>query len=212
MPALALDCSFAGLSLGLFPPSGAPAVFTSATPRSSDILHTQLLTLFEKSNQNPANLTHITLTLGPGSFTGCRIGLATAQAFQVVNPSIHIIGVATLQALACQIAAENPTNNQPISIVLDAAGNHLYHQAFSPSAQPLAPATCGLAAEILAAIPTTHLLAAPTSLLLPRQPGLTFSTINPLILHQMSQTPAHHLPLQPIYLKPLNYQTAANHA
>lgn len=47
----------------------------------------------------PQQLTGIGVAIGPGSFTGLRIGVATAKAF-AQGLSIHICGVPTFQVLA----------------------------------------------------------------------------------------------------------------
>lgn len=204
---LALDCSFAGLTLALRSmETGQTWSFTTTTPRSSDILPLELHNLFETSGTSAANLQTVFATVGPGSFTGARLGLATAQALKLANPAITVTGLSTLQALAVQVAEDlHPT--QPVTLFLDAAGSQAYTQTFNPAAQPLAPAACLLLAEALANTPAHHHLAAQTSLLLPRAHH-PLESLTPAALFAAAQNPAFHLPPEPLYLKQLTYRHA----
>lgn len=73
----------------------------------------------------------VAVSIGPGSFTGLRIGLATAKALCYAW-QIKIIGVPTLQAISYHF----PTNNSVILPMLDAQKNRAYFQKFR-NCQPL---------------------------------------------------------------------------
>ncbi|MEN8143081.1 MAG: tRNA (adenosine(37)-N6)-threonylcarbamoyltransferase complex dimerization subunit type 1 TsaB [Thermodesulfobacteriota bacterium] len=64
----------------------------------------------------------IAISLGPGSFTGLRIGLSTAKGL-VMATNLPLIGVPTLDGLASQAAAPNGSN---ICAVLDARKKEVY--------------------------------------------------------------------------------------
>ncbi len=68
------------------------------------------------------DLSHIAVTIGPGSFTGIRIGLATAQGMALAL-NIPIIGITTLEALAF---------GKPDKVIatLDAGRSQYYCQRF----------------------------------------------------------------------------------
>lgn len=59
--------------------------------------------LFEKAGLNKVDLTAIAIGLGPGSFTGIRIGLTIAKALSLVLEK-PVWGVGTLDVLAHQIS------------------------------------------------------------------------------------------------------------
>ncbi|HLF18755.1 MAG TPA: tRNA (adenosine(37)-N6)-threonylcarbamoyltransferase complex dimerization subunit type 1 TsaB [Candidatus Omnitrophota bacterium] len=63
----------------------------------------------------------IVVGLGPGSFTGLRVGLATAKAISY-SLRIPIIGVASLDAIAYGV----PQEDAQICVILDARRNLLY--------------------------------------------------------------------------------------
>ena len=67
------------------------------------------------------DLEAIAVSTGPGSFTGLRIGLATAKALSYAN-SLPLIGVPTLQGLAYNFAG----SNQLIVPILDAQKGYVY--------------------------------------------------------------------------------------
>ena len=74
------------------------------------------------------------VTIGPGSFTGIRIGLATARglALALKRP---LIGLSTLEVLAAGVP--EPERDWPILAALDAGRGRLYAQLFDRSLQAL---------------------------------------------------------------------------
>lgn len=70
----------------------------------------------------------VAVSLGPGSFTGLRIGLATAKALAYAW-QIKILGVPTLQAIAYHFPAA-----ATVLPMLDAQKNRAYVQAFRAGA------------------------------------------------------------------------------
>ena len=69
------------------------------------------------------NLDAVAISIGPGSFTGLRIGLATAKALAYAW-GIKIIGVPTLQALAYNFPSSK------VLPLIDAQKNRAYCQLF----------------------------------------------------------------------------------
>ena len=67
----------------------------------------------------------VAVSIGPGSFTGLRIGLATAKALSYAWDA-KIIGVPTLQVLAQNF----PTNAAEVMPLIDAQKNRAYRQIF----------------------------------------------------------------------------------
>lgn len=206
---LALDCSFAGLSLALVSQgSGKSWVFSTPQARSSDALHLELQKCLKESKSSLADVSTVALTVGPGSFTGCRIGLAVVQALQLVHKNIEIVALSTLQALACQVVKEHHPN-QNFSVILSAAGADVFAQTFGPQAQPLTEPVCQNLTQVFEEKSKIGAIAAPASLLLPAPATYTFTMLDPLFLAEMSQNKAWHLPAQPFYLKPLTYRKVA---
>ena len=85
----------------------------------------------------------VAVSIGPGSFTGLRIGLAAAKALSYAW-QIPIIGVPTLHALA----AHFPKSSAMILPLIDAQKNSAYVQPFK-NLQPIEEITVRPIAEIL---------------------------------------------------------------
>ncbi|MFP6745160.1 MAG: tRNA (adenosine(37)-N6)-threonylcarbamoyltransferase complex dimerization subunit type 1 TsaB [Alphaproteobacteria bacterium] len=80
----------------------------------------------------------IATTVGPGTFTGLRVGLAAARGLAVAG-GLPVVGVTTLEALAHGV---DPGVRQGRSVVaaLDARRGEVYVQAFDDGLKPVAPA------------------------------------------------------------------------
>ena len=78
--------------------------------------------LFNESKEKIENLDAIAVAVGPGSFTGVRIGLACAKAFGLAL-NIPIFGVTNLEAEAYGIST-------PVTVVLDSKRGDYFVQHF----------------------------------------------------------------------------------
>ena len=78
-----------------------------------------------------AALTSIVCGVGPGSFTGIRVGVAAARGFGLAL-KIPVHGVTSLQSIALQCAGE-----KPMLVVQDAGRDELHVQNFDAHAKPL---------------------------------------------------------------------------
>ncbi len=74
-------------------------------------------------------------TIGPGTFTGLRVGLAAARGLALAG-GLPLAGVTTLEALA-RGAVARPS--RPVVAALDARRGEIYFQAFGPDIEALAP-------------------------------------------------------------------------
>jgi tRNA threonylcarbamoyl adenosine modification protein YeaZ len=81
-----------------------------------------------------ASIGAIAVAVGPGSFTGIRIGLAMARAM-ALTLEIPAIGVSTLVAFAAPLLDE--THPGVIVSAIDAKHGGVYFQAFESSGRPL---------------------------------------------------------------------------
>lgn len=59
-------------------------------------------TLCDKHGLKPSDLSEIYLSLGPGSFTGLRIAIASAKMLALTNPNLKLVGIPTIEVLAEQ--------------------------------------------------------------------------------------------------------------
>ncbi|MCF6322032.1 MAG: tRNA (adenosine(37)-N6)-threonylcarbamoyltransferase complex dimerization subunit type 1 TsaB [Rhizobiaceae bacterium] len=86
----------------------------------------------KQANAGYRDIEQIVSTIGPGSFTGVRVGLATARAIGVAL-SKPVIGVSNLEACArYAMQFDNmPVGNKLVSVIVDARRNEVYFQQFN---------------------------------------------------------------------------------
>jgi len=83
--------------------------------RSAQSLAPGMKALLEQAGWRPADVQLVATTIGPGSFTGLRVGITTAKVFAYAVGA-EVLGVDTLQTIALAAPNEVPT----LSVVIDA--------------------------------------------------------------------------------------------
>lgn len=81
--------------------------------------------LFSISDSDINNLNSLAIAIGPGSFTGIRVGLATAKGL-CHSINLPIIGISSLKALASRL----PYSNLPITPLIDSRKGELFVAQF----------------------------------------------------------------------------------
>lgn len=79
---------------------------------------------FRKTNLNLYDMDLLACCIGPGSFTGVRIGIATVKAFSDVT-NIPVVGVSSLEGLAYNVKDKCSISSLICSII-DAKNNNVY--------------------------------------------------------------------------------------
>ena len=141
---LALDTSLATCSVALWR-DGAPIAdhFVPMARGHAEALVPMVQAVCAQAGVDLAAVGAIAVTRGPGTFTGIRIGLATARGF-ALTIGCPVIGVSTLEVIAA--SAQLPTDPAPILVVQDARRGEIYAQRIgatpkeSPAPQLLAVA------------------------------------------------------------------------
>ena len=98
-------------------------------PMINDILSSNGLTYKE--------LSAVSCSTGPGSFTGIRVGIAAALGIKKAQPHIKLIGVSTLEILAHTFLLKNTKEQKNILVILRSYGEEFYAQEFQNNAEPL---------------------------------------------------------------------------
>ena len=93
--------------------------------RHSSVLVPLLEKILKKRGWKPSQLDVLAVGVGPGSFTGLRVGVMTAKILGLVW-KIKLVGVSSLEALA----RETKTGDGRIAVALDARRGRIYGAAF----------------------------------------------------------------------------------
>lgn len=128
---LAIDTVRDRLQLALLRADGAITVKTIDIARGhAEIIIDEIAALLTSGGLDYKGLDRIAVTIGPGSFTGLRIGLSVARGLGLAL-NLPVIGVPTLLALSLGLEGGG-------EIILDAARGQAYAQRFSAPGTPVA--------------------------------------------------------------------------
>ena len=126
MTILAFETSAKAASAALF----REGVLLGETYQNTGLTHSQTLMvmaedLLKQCGKTPADVTHVAVAAGPGSFTGVRIGVAAAKGF-AWGREIPCVGVSTLAAMAVGFGAWQGY----VCPVMDARRSQVYNALF----------------------------------------------------------------------------------
>ena len=101
-----------GVGLYRFGPSGAPRTvsiyYETPTVKQSDVLVPLIGKLLKQSKLSKRDLALIAVDIGPGSFTGVRVGLTVARTL-AQGLGVPVVGVNSLEAMAHLIGSKQET-------------------------------------------------------------------------------------------------------
>ncbi len=161
-----------------------------------------------------AALDAVAVTLGPGGFTGVRIGLATARALALACAR-PVIGVSSFEAVAAAVP-DDERQGRALAVLIDAKRSDLYAQSFGVGLAPLGEPRAVVPAALdafLAPGPLTlagdaveqargALEAAGRDLRLASSPGVADAARVAALAARRPLPAAAAAPPQPIYLRP----------
>jgi len=93
--------------------------------RSAQSLAPALSTILKKVGWRPADVRLVAVSIGPGSFTGLRVGVTAAKTFAYAVRA-DILGIDTLEA----VAAGAPPEVAAVSVAIDAQRGDVVAQSF----------------------------------------------------------------------------------
>ena len=146
MPVLAVDTALQRLSVAVGADGRVLAARSRPLPRGhAELLLPEMQRTLDAAGLGYGGLDALAVTLGPGTFTGVRVGLATVRAVALAR-RLPVIGVTTLQALAVQA---RPRPEETVTALIDARRGEVYAQSFDAGLRPLgAPAILSLEAAL----------------------------------------------------------------
>lgn len=125
---LAFDTAQGALSAAVFDGEEEIAsLFEERTRGHAEAMMPMVETVLAEAALGFADLDALAVTVGPGTFTGLRVGLAAARGI-ALSLGLPLVGVTTLEAIAEPVAAEA---DEIVLASFDARRDEVYMQAFS---------------------------------------------------------------------------------
>ena len=136
MRLLAIDTALEACAVGIV--GGAHDVLNSEVigRGHAERLMGMIAAAMEEAGLTYGDLDRIAVTVGPGSFTGLRVGLAAARGFSLVT-GCPVVGIGTLAVFAA--TARRIVGDRPVLAVLDARRGEVFGQAFAADGAPIGP-------------------------------------------------------------------------
>lgn len=104
--------------------------------RHTEILAPQIADMLRSSGVKPADLSRVVVGVGPGPFTGLRVGIVTGMTFaHALN--LPVGGVCSLDALAHRAKAEGMTGQ--LLVATDARRKEVYWATYDLDAERIQP-------------------------------------------------------------------------
>lgn len=139
MALLAFDSATSACSAAVWQDGQVRASRSAAMARGqSEVLVPMIAEVMAEAGADFAALDAIAVTVGPGAFTGLRIGLATARGLALAH-NTPLIGISTLQAVAAALPPTDRADRVTLAVV-DSRRAELWMQPFAPDLTPLAEA------------------------------------------------------------------------
>lgn len=150
----------------------------------------------------------IGVTVGPGTFTGIRIGLAAARGLALAT-GCPVAGIGTCEAIAHGVGRDE-RSGRTLLVAVDSKRDDLFVQAFDAELVPLGPPAGLSPAAALALLPGPLVLAGDAAgRLADRRPDAVLSSAAPcpdarLVARLAAERHAEGraLPAEPLYLRP----------
>lgn len=136
-PVLAFDSALAGCTVAVLNGGEVHARTLETQREQAAKLMPMIQEVMAEAKVTFADLGLIVTTVGPGSFTGLRIGLSAARALGLAL-SLPVQGMDTFEIVARGVVPENA----PCLVILETKRTDFYVQAFDAEKNPIGEAAC----------------------------------------------------------------------
>jgi tRNA threonylcarbamoyladenosine biosynthesis protein TsaB len=137
MRVLAIDTALASCAAAVFDSSAGVVVAFEAVPMErghAEALMPLIARVMDGAGCEFADLDRIAVTVGPGSFTGLRVGISAARGLALASGR-PAVGLSTLAAFAAPHVAQR--TGETIVAAIDARHEQAYVQVFEPGGTTL---------------------------------------------------------------------------
>jgi tRNA threonylcarbamoyladenosine biosynthesis protein TsaB len=153
MNILAFDCCFGAVSTAVRWQSGEGQweqreSYELHASGNAERLFPMIAEVLASAGLRLAEMDRIAVTLGPGTFTGVRVGVAAARAFAIAAGK-PVVGTSSLAVMAhrARRLPEGQLQSGPIPVAVDARRGMVYLQAFGVDQKPASEALLATPAE-----------------------------------------------------------------
>lgn len=134
MPLLAFDTAQGALSVAVFDGETVLAHHHELRSRGhAENLMGVIAQVLQQAGLATSDLSALAVTIGPGTFTGLRVGLAAARGLALAR-ALPLVGVTTLEAVALPVM---PREDEWIAVAFDARRSEIYLQGFDAGHKPV---------------------------------------------------------------------------
>ncbi len=209
MNVLAFDCSMQACSAAVVADDRLLARRSLGMARGqAEALMPMVLAVLAEAGLGWPDIGLVAVTVGPGTFTGLRIGLAAARGMALAG-NLPVAGVTTADAIAHSVP-ESERRGRTLVVAIDGKRADLFAQPFGPDLTPLGPPAALMpeAAARLAAGPLVVAGDAASRIAAIRPDAVMSSVQGPPDPEVIARLAAHHhaagrgLPPAPLYLRP----------
>lgn len=92
---------------------------------------------FDHGKLQLSDIGKVAVTIGPGSFTGIRVGVAAARGF-ALSLGVEAVGITTLETVARAYQKQNA--GKAVAVAFDAKRDEVYLQTFDAAGKAVSPA------------------------------------------------------------------------
>jgi tRNA threonylcarbamoyladenosine biosynthesis protein TsaB len=135
---LAFDACFGGCSVAVS--RNGQLLAADAVPPGAgqaDLLVQMIASTLMQAQLPIDQVDRIAVTLGPGGFTGVRVGVAAARALTLATAK-PVVATSSLHVMAAEALAHSDlVAGRDLIVAVDAHRGELYVQSFSPSGEPV---------------------------------------------------------------------------
>jgi tRNA threonylcarbamoyladenosine biosynthesis protein TsaB len=146
---LAMDTSTPAVTVALHDGCSVPAAHTTVDAmRHAEVLAPAIETVLTEAGVSRSDLTGVVVGVGPGPFTGLRVGLVTARVLGAAL-GIPVQGVCSLDVVAA--GADRSHLAGPYAVATDARRREVYWATYGADGRRVSGPVVGRAAELAAA-------------------------------------------------------------
>src|SRR3954469_13051000 len=129
MTVLAFDCAISGLAVAVVRDGAALAQRREEGRGQAATLLPAIARVLQEANVDRRALSLLAVTVGPGSFTGVRVGLAAARGLALAS-GLPLFGVTAFEAISAAVAPAERIG-RTLLVAIDSRRGDLFLQGFA---------------------------------------------------------------------------------